>query len=263
VFWTLNWTLTGLRSHWGFFPLWLGYILVVDASVRFRSGSSLLNRNLPAFLGLFLVSAPCWWLFELLNQKAQYWIYTGRSQFTDLEYFLWASLSFSTVIPAVFETAELVSTVPSIKKARWFRVPDKGLVPYVFFGLGSVLLVSFLIKPEYGAAFLWMSLYLILDPINLWMGNRSILHYVTQKNWGTVFALGISSLICGFFWEMWNYFSDPKWFYQIPHVNFWHVFEMPLVGYLGYLPFSLELFAVYHFVVESLSAKKLGAYLHI
>ena len=26
VFWWLNWSLTGLRTHWGFFPLWLGYI---------------------------------------------------------------------------------------------------------------------------------------------------------------------------------------------------------------------------------------------
>ena len=33
VFWILNWTLSGLRTHWGFFPLWLGYCLTVDALV--------------------------------------------------------------------------------------------------------------------------------------------------------------------------------------------------------------------------------------
>ncbi|SVE30805.1 uncharacterized protein METZ01_LOCUS483659, partial [marine metagenome] len=31
VFWPLNWMLTGLRTHWGFFPLWLGFCLTVDA----------------------------------------------------------------------------------------------------------------------------------------------------------------------------------------------------------------------------------------
>ena len=34
VCWPLNWTLPGLRTAYLFFPLWLGYILVVDALVR-------------------------------------------------------------------------------------------------------------------------------------------------------------------------------------------------------------------------------------
>ena len=67
VFWTLNWSLSGLRTHWGFFPLWLGYCLTVDALVFWRKGSSMLTRNPLAYAGLFLVSAPAWWLFELVN----------------------------------------------------------------------------------------------------------------------------------------------------------------------------------------------------
>ncbi len=47
---------------------------------------------------------------------------------------------------------------------------------------------------------------------------------------------------------MWNYFSYPKWIYDTPMVNFLHVFEMPLLGYIGYIPFSLELFAIYNFI---------------
>lgn len=34
-----------------------------------------------------------------------------------------------------------------------------------------------------------------------------------------------------------------------------HVFEMPLLGYGGYIPFSLELFALYYLIV-GLSGKK-------
>ena len=59
----------------------------------------------------------------------------------------------------------------------------------------------------------------------------------------------VGCLICGFFWELWNFYSHPKWVYQVPFVDFLHVFEMPLLGYLGYVPFSLELFALYHLVV--------------
>ena len=63
-FWTLNWSLTGLQTQWGFFPLWLGYCLTVDALVVLRRGTSLLSRGLPGYVAMFLLSAPGWWLFE-------------------------------------------------------------------------------------------------------------------------------------------------------------------------------------------------------
>jgi hypothetical protein len=55
---------------------------------------------------------------------------------------------------------------------------------------------------------------------------------------------------------MWNYFSYPKWVYTVAWGGFAHIFEMPLLGYGGYLPFALELFAVYHFVMGLLGEKK-------
>jgi hypothetical protein len=57
-----------------------------------------------------------------------------------------------------------------------------------------------------------------------------------------------AGLVCGFFWEMWNFWSLPQWYYTVPHVGFGKVFAMPILGYGGYLPFALEIFAVYHFV---------------
>ena len=49
-----------------------------------------------------------------------------------------------------------------------------------------------------------------------------------------------AALVCGFFWELWNWQSVAKWVYTVPGVQRWHVFEMPLLGYAGYLPFGLE-----------------------
>ena len=45
ICWPLNWTLPGMRTAYLFFPLWLGYILVVDALVQARTGSSLWTRG--------------------------------------------------------------------------------------------------------------------------------------------------------------------------------------------------------------------------
>ena len=66
LFWPLNWLHDGLRTHWGFFPLWLGYILTVEAITCYRRGEGLLTKNPKAFALLFIISAPVWWIFELL-----------------------------------------------------------------------------------------------------------------------------------------------------------------------------------------------------
>ena len=58
-------------------------------------------------------------------------------------------------------------------------------------------------------------------------------------------------LVCGFLWEMWNQWSYPKWVYHVPGVGFAKVFEMPILGYLGYLPFSLEVYLVRQLLMDN------------
>src|SRR5262245_56846400 len=86
TFWTLNWSLTGRRTHWAFFPLWLGYCLTVDALALARTGTSMLARSPGGYVALFLISAPGWWLFEALNLRTQNWRYDGAQAFTPLRY---------------------------------------------------------------------------------------------------------------------------------------------------------------------------------
>ncbi len=52
----------------------------------------------------------------------------------------------------------------------------------------------------------------------------------------------VATLFTGFWWEMWNYYALPQWIYTIPYVGFWKIFEMPLLGYLGYPLFGLIVF---------------------
>lgn len=264
VFWYINWRLEGLRTHIGFFPLWLGYCLFIDALTYRQKGNSLISRSLPAYISLFIISAPAWWLFELLNEKAQYWHYTHREQFSDIAYFLYASLSFSTVIPAVFGTAEWVGTFHWLQNlAKGPRIGKSRRSILTMLLLGLIMFVFLFMYPQYSAAFIWMSLYLILDPLNYRIGHRTLIRRTAQRDWREVVALWVASLICGFFWEMWNIYSSPKWYYTVPYVDFWYVFEMPLLGYMGYLPFALELFALYHLVVGVFLPSKWQSYLQI
>jgi len=245
--WYFNWHLTGLRTHYLFFPLWFGYILVIDALVYYRKGTSLISRNPRKFFLLFFMSVPVWWLFEGLNLRTQNWYYLGREQFTDLEYFLYASLCFSTVIPAVFVSAELISSFRAL--TNWKRGPRissgrKSIFFLLFLGVATLILL--LIWPKYFYVFLWLSIFLILDSVNHLLGNRSLVAFTNVRDWRPLLSMALGCLLCGFFWEMWNYLAFPKWKYNTPGVEFLYIFEMPLLGYLGYIPFAFELFAFYH-----------------
>jgi hypothetical protein len=250
VFWPLNWGLDGMRTQWGFFPLWLGYCLTVDALVVRRKGTSLLTRSRLGYVGLFLASIPCWWLFELINKRTQNWIYVS-DPISDVEHALFASLSFSTVIPAVFGTAEFAGTFGWIRRiGTGPRIGDSGrVVAAGFFVAGWIMLALLLAWPRYFFPFVWLSVYFILEPVNVWMGNRSLFEFTRRRDWRPVMALWIGCLICGFFWELWNFWSYPRWVYEVPFVGVLKVFEMPLLGYGGYLPFALELFALYHLML--------------
>ena len=46
-------------------------------------------------------------------------------------------------------------------------------------------------------------------------------------------------------WEFWNNWAAAKWNYIFPMFQRWKIFEMPAPGYLGFLPFALECFAMY------------------
>jgi len=249
VFWILNWTLTGTRTHWGFFPLWLGYCLAIDGLVVWRTGTSLFTRSQRKYAGLFLVSAPVWWIFELFNVRTQNWTYIGAELFSPLEYAFWTTLSFTTVIPAVFGSAEFFASFDFVKRIKHGPLvrTDKRTT-LAFFALGWIMLIVMLIWPRLFFLFIWLSLYFILEPINIWLKNRSLAHWTQNGDWRPVLSLWLGVLLTAFFWEMWNYYSYPKWIYHVAWGDWLHIFEMPLLGYGGYLPFALELYALYHWV---------------
>jgi hypothetical protein len=56
---------------------------------------------------------------------------------------------------------------------------------------------------------------------------------------------------------LWNWHSLAKWVYTVPGVERWHIFEMPLLGYAGYLPFGLECLIVTEAVMGEDRAQEL------
>lgn len=263
VAWSLNWSLEGLRTHYLFFPLWLGFCLTIDALVFLRKKTSLLTRSWRRYIGLFLLSAPVWWLFEILNWRLKNWYYVGSENFSPFSFWFWATINFTTVIPAVFGCAEFIGSFSLLR-----RISRKGptirpslKVLCTFFIAGLVMFIAMLIWPQLFFPFLWLSIFFITEPIN-WLNHKSLAGSLSRGDWRSVLALWTGVLLTAFFWEMWNYLSFPKWIYQVPWGGCCKIFEMPLLGYGGYLPFALELYAIYNLISNQLHRGQ-DAYLQI
>jgi len=247
----IAWPLSQQISQNLFFPLWLGFILLVDGLVLRRTGTSLAVRSPKIMVVMFIVASPYWWAFEGINEITQNWVYVSSTEEDrgGLVGVIEASLSYSTVIPAVFEVSELIGSFGFIK--RFARLPSLFLSrPQIIltgvFGLGS--LVTMLIWPTYLFPITWLCLFFIFDPINNLAGRPSIISQVKNGDYRTVVAFALGALVCGFFWEMWNRDASVSWEYNIGYLDFARIFQMPLLGYGGYLPFGLETYAVFHFV---------------
>ncbi len=252
IAWPVAWLAIQPYSYYTFLYLWLGYILTVDGLNVARHHSSLLTRSPLHFFLLFVLSAPVWWLFEFLNDFTQNWHYLGGHVFGNYAELV-ATLHFTTVIPAVFETAELMASMAWARRAAHSR---QAIVNHFLevsaFVLGWVSLACLIIRPSVSFSLIWMCVLLILDPLNAWLGQPSLIRQIARGDWQNVVSLAAAGLTCGFFWEMWNFYSYPKWYYTVPHLGFWKIFEMPLLGYLGYIPFAMELYAIYQTVRWSL-----------
>ena len=246
VSWWMAWFGPAPFSEHTFFPLWLGYILTVDGLTARRAGTSLFARDWRRFASLFVFSIPLWWVFEIANRYLDNWRYLLPRPYHPVEYALLASLAFSTVMPAIFVTAELLRTfAPFAPGRRWLQIAPGRAGLLVLAVAGLVIFLLSLVFPHILFPLVWVGLFLALDPINALLGNPSIAAQVRESRWDTVLVLFAAGLVCGWFWELWNVFSMPKWVYDVPFVGWPKLFEMPLLGYGGYLPFALEVFAAW------------------
>ena len=53
-----------------------------------------------------------------------------------------------------------------------------------------------------------------------------------------------AALVSGFLWELINFWSPTKWEYLVQRDSP-HLFEMPILGYLGFIPFAFSVFGAY------------------
>lgn len=246
LFWFLAWT----RFAWfadiqglTFTPLWISFIMFLNALTYQRTGQCLFLNHPRFFISLFLWSAMFWWYFEYLNRFVQNWRYSGLEPMTATYYVMHSTLAFSTVLPAVFSACHLLQTFSFLSNRTYQRpldIPQPTNLVWVLLFFSSTCLVGLAIWPNYFFSFLWIAPLLFMLGIQMRWGKSTIISALSQGRWQVITTPACAAILCGFFWEMWNVNSAAKWVYSIPFVDRFHLFEMPLLGYAGYVPFGLE-----------------------
>ncbi|HEY6085651.1 MAG TPA: hypothetical protein VIU63_09665, partial [Nitrospira sp.] len=123
-------------------------------------------------------------------------------------------------------------------------VTDGKLMTWAVFILSCAGLLGLSLWPNYLYPFVWVAPLLLSVSLQAIDRQPTIFASVMQGDWTQLWVAAVAALICGFFWELWNWNSVARWQYAIPFVHRFQVFEMPILGYAGYLPFGLECLVV-------------------
>jgi len=242
--------------------VWTGYILFVDALVRKLKGRSLLTTARLELLVIVVVSIAGWWLFEFYNAPRfwqsdleLWWHYHNLEPNLMLRRagYDWA---FATIFPLLFITAELFRLTIFKRSKPQKKIRLSRPMTTIIIILGAVAAIGPLIYPStWFAPIVWLAFILLLDPINARRGWPSITGDLARGDWRRLWSLVASGFVCGILWEFFNYWAISKWTYTVPYFGNVKIFEMPVLGFLGFPPFAIECWAMYIFFRSLLSGK--------
>ncbi len=228
---------------WYYSFAWWSYIIFVESLLCLRGGKSLLFEQPGKFLLLLPVSITVWLVFEAFNFRLSNWHYINIPSGTVIR---WTGylIAYSTVLPGIFSTKALLESLGVLKNSRTVPLRNLQRIYKTFIMTGLLFLILPLLWPEYFFPLVWCAFIFLLEPVNHRFGAPSLLRQWEKGSLRSLYLLLVAGGVCGLFWELWNFWAGSKWIYSVPHFGFLKVFEMPLLGFLGFPPFAIECYVM-------------------
>ncbi len=239
---------SSFMKNWFYVFAWWSFIFFLD-SVNFRkTNHSPLSDDAFSFVFLAFMSVPVWLVFELFNLRLQNWTYH------ELPEGLWPRwlgyfLAFSTVVPALKELADFFGFMFKNKSPSLFHFKSTSSVRTFFLFLGTIFFFLPLLWPDLFFPLVWLCFIFLLEPLNTSLKLETVTSHLADKEWTRLWSWMAAGLTAGILWEFWNFFAESHWEYSLPYLNIWKIFQMPLLGYLGFVPFAVELFLLYQIIL--------------
>ena len=209
------------------FPLcWAGVLVALQGLARRGRGGSPLS-SFADWAACAVASVLFWDLFELVDLRLRNWWYTGVSPHP-LVSAAFGAVAFATVLPAVRLGLSLQEPPAALPARRR---------PALLFAVGLVMLALALAFPRWAFPLAWLFLWPLCEAGCCLLPRRTLATPLESRVFLRTALLGLP---LGLVWESLNWQCARGWIYTVPHFEGWKLFEMPLAGYLGYLPFLLE-----------------------
>jgi hypothetical protein len=242
--------------NWAVVPLFWGFAIFLDAIVYRRTGGlSIIARHPRELLAMGLASSGGWMIFEWLNFFVNdNWLYPEGDRLSDDQFLLYALVGSSGLMVMSFEWYSLFNTWEGFRNryadGPKIRVGKVGLWIMLVLAYVALFFVPFFPNQSFGV--LWSAPLVILAAVLGLLSIWSPFRLIREGNYTPVAFLALTYFVQGILCECWNYFSavhladgtvvtvNPDyWVYSIPYVQILHVFEMPMLGLGGYLPFGI------------------------
>ena len=235
---------------WFYCFAWWSLLLVLDAANLLRTGVSPMTADFSLFVRTAAVSVSAWLIFEAFNLRLGNWSYHGLPRNLPGRW-LGYVVAFATVTPALKELAALFLSFgrerPGSRRLRITPALLRNLT-----AAGALMLALPLLAPRLFFPLVWLGFVFLLEPVNYRRGRPSFLRDLEGGRRRPIASWMLAGLAAGLIWEFLNWWSGSHWEYHIPYLNFGRIFQMPIFGFGGFVPFALEIFA--------LDAFLLGAY---
>lgn len=243
-----SFVLLGLKipfiKTWYYSFAWWGFILFLD-SVNFRrTHSSLIYDSGKKLFFWMFISVSVWLVFELFNLRLENWSYHHLPSNLS-ERWLGYFVAFATVIPALKELSHFFRSFLEGKNIHLFRFHVTPTFLWMSISGGIVCIILILFWPQVFFPLVWLCFIFLLEPINYKLNNPTLIRNMERKEWTTIWSWMLGGLAAGILWEFWNYWPGSHWEYSLPYLDFGRIFQMPFLGYLGFIPFALEIFAIF------------------
>jgi hypothetical protein len=229
---------------WFYCFAWWCYILFMESFLHIRGARSLLFSAPREFFLLLPISLNIWLIFEAFNFRLHNWSYLNVPP--DLAT-RWAgyAISFATVIPGIFTSKHFLEHLGLFRHQRAVSpLTDARRLYAPCFWLGAVQLALPLIWPRYFFPLVWGGFIFLVEPLNHKLRAKSLLRDWEVGSLRRFLVLLVAGACCGLFWEFWNFWAGAKWVYSVPFVDWLKIFEMPILGFLGFPPFAVECYVM-------------------
>ncbi len=231
---------------WFYVLAWYPTLAVLDRiGTRLGAGPSLLGDPRRA-LSLFAWSPVIWLVFEAANFRLRNWYYVFLPG-TGIERWAGIVISFATVVPAIILTARLLEGIGLgvTWRSRPVRVRSRHL--HAATALGALCAGLALAAPTLFFPLVWAAAWLLLEPyVYRRRPEWSLFADIGRGEWGRIARVMTGGLLVGILWECYNFWARGKWIYTLPWLDDLRLFEMPVLGFLGFPFFALEAWALYH-----------------